>query len=52
MYLKFIMKVYLIVAILLALATVSYTQQCSVKDDKFFVTFHPHLDAFWLNYDN
>ena len=35
--------------VLFAFATAN--DQCTLKDDEFFVTFHPHLDAFWLNYD-
>lgn len=26
--------------------------QCDLKDDEFLVSFHPHLDAFWLNTDD
>jgi hypothetical protein len=25
---------------------------CDLEDDEFLVTFHPHLDAFWLNTDD
>ena len=30
----------------------TFTNQCSASDDEFLVTFHPHLDAFWLNTDD
>ena len=26
-------------------------QECKENDEEFLVTFHPHLDAFWLNSD-
>jgi hypothetical protein len=29
-----------------------FANQCSASDDEFLVTFHPHLDAFWLNTDD
>lgn len=35
----------------LMLATVS-SQECSPQDDEFLVSFHPHMDAFWLNTDD
>lgn len=35
----------------LLLSSVAAEDLCSVKDSEFFVTFHPHLDAFWLNTD-
>lgn len=25
---------------------------CQLEDEQFLVTFHPHLDAFWLNTDD
>lgn len=28
------------------------SNECSLDDEEFFVTFHPHLDAFWLNTDD
>lgn len=37
--------------VLVAIAAAS-AQQCAPKDPEFFVTFHPHLDAFWLNTDD
>jgi hypothetical protein len=33
------------------LSALGTAQQCSPSDEEFFVTFHPHLDAFWLNTD-
>lgn len=39
----------LVVCILLITQSFSL---CSGDDKEFYVTFHPHLDAFWLNYDN
>lgn len=27
-------------------------EQCKPRDEEFFITFHPHLDAFWLNTDD
>jgi len=28
------------------------SQQCTLDDKEFLTTFHPHLDAFWLNTDD
>lgn len=28
------------------------SQSCGANEDEFFITFHPHLDAFWLNFDH
>ncbi len=41
----------------LVLACIIFTSfsvepQCQLGDDEFLVTFHPHLDAFWLNTDD
>jgi hypothetical protein len=35
--------------LILALTT---AQPCKPEDEEFFVSFHPHLDAFWLNTDD
>lgn len=42
---------------ILLLACIVFTVQseeskCELTDDEFLVTFHPHLDAFWLNTDD
>lgn len=36
---------------ILMLALVATSQQCHESDSEMLVTFHPHLDAFWLNTD-
>ena len=43
---------YLTLTFAVLLVVVVANDQCALKDDEFFVTFHPHLDAFWLNYDH
>ena len=37
--------------VLVAISAAS-AQVCAPKDPEFLVTFHPHLDAFWLNTDD
>ena len=27
-------------------------EECTEKDQEFYLAFHPHLDAFWLNTDD
>ena len=44
-------NVYQVLLLFLAL-TFAASQQCKPSDKEFFVTFHPHLDAFWLNTDD
>ena len=39
----------LVSVLLLVLAS---SEQCNPQDDEFFLSFHPHLDAFWLNTDD
>lgn len=42
----------IIVAALILITIISPSwQACSPRDREFLVTFHPHLDAFWLNTD-
>lgn len=38
--------------LLLLLTLVAAVEHCGANDDEFFITFHPHLDAFWLNTDD
>lgn len=39
-------------SLLLTLLIVTYQVDCPKDADEFFVTFHPHLDAFWLDTDD
>lgn len=41
-----------ILILLLVLVNLVKTEECDANDEEFFVTFHPHLDAFWLNTDS
>jgi hypothetical protein len=38
--------------ILLALASAVTASECPKDREEFLVTFHPHLDAFWLDTDD
>ncbi len=38
-------------ALIILIITHSSQQLCSNNQREFLVTFHPHLDAFWLNTD-
>ena len=37
--------------LILVLFSFAKAEQCDINDEEFFVSFHPHLDAFWLNTD-
>ena len=33
-------------------AVLCIAEECMDKDEEFYISFHPHLDAFWLNTDD
>jgi hypothetical protein len=38
--------------LVIPLIILSASQNCTDDNKEFMVTFHPHLDAFWLNTDD
>lgn len=46
------LKVLGIYCFLWATLFVQLHAECTVNNDEFLTTFHPHLDAFWLNTDD
>ena len=33
-------------------AQITNAEECMDNDEEFYISFHPHLDAFWLNTDD
>lgn len=46
------MKGMIIILALTLVSVLAVHEQCGLDDLQFFVSFHPHLDAFWLNTDD
>ena len=38
--------------LLLLIVITTIEAKCDKGDEEYFLTFHPHLDAFWLNTDD